>query len=169
MLISTLILLMVLGLLVISGTRQLVLYDKGLRLIAQQHERLYHLEKNALKLIQQLPDSINPACEISETSQDDIVHQLKNKTQAICFWEQENYRMYYLYEDLDDFPCLIVSKSGLGSHHYRISAYLVDNFQETGILQLRVAVPVSLEKCTGLRQRIRPGILSWSYLDDQRS
>lgn len=150
----------------------LFLYTKSLNNLILKDEVSNKLETAALKLSNISTSKLfnKSSCMITKLNSTTPLAYLA-KINSACSLKENQIKIFYLIEDLGAFDCLIIRRKdkNYSSNHWRLTLMTESKLSKTHyvFLQLRMAAAQSTLNCqlnTSFR-KIKPGIISWSYLE----
>lgn len=154
-LLSTLFIIGVLALLILSISKEALLYLKTSHQIRHKHHTFQQMELvvNELNLT-------NSACHVRDKDANQLI-DLLSANQG-CRFRAGAQEYTYIIGDLDVFPCMHLAGSlgASGSHHWVITLFSSDNPHV--FLQIRLVSPMTLASCkSGLMHQINTNVISW--------
>lgn len=151
----------IISLLLLSAMQQLMLYQRSASAQQFAHQGFYQLEDVAAQLINS--SGIDEACVKSQDKADDIIQLMLNHQGCSLVSGQSHYR--YFFEDLGNFPCLVLKDEGgtRATHHLRLSL-LSDDDKPPKILQIRVIQKGAPSTCSRALHEVLLGVSSWRYI-----
>lgn len=163
-LLMTLLIIMVLSLLTLTGLHHLMLYYKASNRLEERHQNVYQLEQVALELAATKYSDLDKNCVINKDSANQVISQLRNNEGCSLVLGKKKYQ--YLIEELNELPCLIVlnGEGTHSTHHRRVSLMLLNSNGPNSILQIRYLTSIPHQPCMGTEHIVSAGISSWRYV-----
>jgi len=160
--ISTLLMVSVISLLVLTSMHHVLIYFKAINAVEKQHQELYQLERQALKIAKMKSGSIDPHCMLMNGSANKVIRLLQENKGCSLAVGKNQYQ--YFVEDLKDDPCFIheINRTMFSTHHRRVTIIQRDN--ATALLQIKYVSVIPNQICLGSMRTVPLGLSSWRYV-----
>lgn len=162
-LLMTLLIILVISLLALTCLQHVMLYHKAINKLETQHQNFYQLEHLAIELARVRSSKLDKNCVINKDVANQVLAQLTHQEGCSLVLGADKYQ--YLIEELSDFPCLRVYKSGqhYSTHHRRVTLISLADGSPRSLLQIRYLTPIQAQPCIGAIHTVTPGLSSWRY------